>query len=660
MNAMMKCANVNWERPPSLLFNGWQYLTPPMHCASYRVVSPTSMGRTFITEHTRLVSTFLVGSAVACAIVWLGLASFRQTADGPATIGMMAILILAIALREVSTRNERGRQTRKIDAKVREIEEKNRLLSLTETYANVGHWRLDTRTNEVFWSAGTFALHGVTHGKEPELEDAINFYVPEDREMVAASVNAAKSSGKPISFRARLLRTDGEARDAEVVARVEKDASGATTALLGVIRDRTDEETMQNNLRDARDEARALADTKSVFLAKMSHEIRTPMNGVVGFAQLLAISDLTNEQSRHVDLIIDSGNALQTLLNDILEFSKAEAGEIALRPEATDLRKLLARILSLTAPAAREKGINLTHKISSDVPRYIEIDSLRLRQILSNLLSNAVRFTDKGHVDLHIELVDGGLNFTVRDTGAGIDPAMQEAVFDPFTQDNARESTRRGGTGLGLAICRHLSELMGGALCLESAIDAGSTFTLTLPLVLAPAPIHEVDTPRLARPSAPCLGCSCRVLLAEDYDINQELMCDMARQVGVTMDVAEDGAVALEMVLSAHQKSQPYSMVFMDLQMPNMGGIEATRAIREAGFDAANLPIIATTANAFDDDVRACFAAGMQGHIAKPIDMQVLVSTLAKWLNGFATGEDAVGRNPADNASGTRKPCQRF
>lgn len=598
------------------------------------------MGSFQSSSPVRPVSTILAGTAILCAG---GLTIFALSGGAVfahVKIGAVLILMLAMALREVSTYNDRTRQAIKINAKVAEIEETNRLLSLTETYANVGHWRLDAQTDKIFWSDGTFALHGVQKGQAPALEDAIDFYAPEDRAMVASSIESAKLSGEPYSFRARLLRADGEKRDAEVVAHIQKDAHGATTALFGVIRDRTDEERMQANLRDARDQAHALADAKTEFLAKMSHEIRTPMNGVVGFAQLLAQNDLSQQQRRHVDLIIDSSNALQTLLTDILDFSSAEAGEIVLRPEPTDLLTLIDTILNLASPTAHEKSIKLTNTIAADTPRYIHIDALRLRQIISNLLSNAMRFTDSGSVHLELTCTQENLNFTVHDTGVGIQKDMQTCVFEPFTQDTARETTRRGGTGLGLAICRHLAGLMGGRLTLESQVGFGSSFTLTLPLEVAPAPTRD-DRASAAVPNAALDKCASRILLVEDFDINQELIGEMVNHLGVELDIAEDGLQAQEMVIKAHDQSQPYALILMDLQMPVMGGIEAAKSLRKAGFHEEHLPIVALSANAFEEDVQACLDAGMQAHLAKPISLEDLRASLSRWLSGFTANMPA-------------------
>jgi signal transduction histidine kinase/DNA-binding NarL/FixJ family response regulator len=594
----------------------------------------------------------LVGQGVASLI---GGSVF--TTSGLITI---AVLLAVGMAREFHLRRHHLPQAATFAARLRELEETNRLLTLTETTANVGHWRLDLGSNKVFWSDGCCSIHGLvpgTPGVPPPLEDAINFYHPDDRALVAQAVETARATGEPFTFRARLIRADGELRDVESTALVEFDDEGKVGGLFGVLCDRSGEEAMQRELIAARETSDALADARSSFLAKMSHELRTPMNGVLGFAELLSLSALTDEQRRHVDLIKDSGKTLQTILNDILDLSKVEAGHLELREAPTDIVHLAEKVTRLSLPAAQEKNLDLRHDIAPIVPSSVVIDALRLRQILGNIIANAVRFTDKGTVRLTLDSDGRHLIFAISDTGIGIPPTMQAAIFDPFTQDTERMQARRGGTGLGLSISRQLAKLMGGHLTVTSEVGAGSTFTLTLPLVPAPAaPVEQA--PDKVPVTNPCAGCSCRILLAEDFDINQELITAQGKQLGLTFEVVANGEEALAAVIEARKTMRPYSLVLMDLQMPQMDGLTAARAIREAGFSAEDLPIVALTANAFADDIEACRKAGMQEQMAKPLELARLSEVMRRWLRGFETSDGGnVESHGGKTSEGPHSPC---
>ncbi|MEL6878577.1 MAG: ATP-binding protein [Pseudomonadota bacterium] len=575
---------------------------------------------------TGLVSLLAALAGVAAiALGILGGDSLLYTAEG-----VIAILLLALGLREAGSRLHLRRQTRELRSNMREIEEKNRLLNLTEANAHVGHWRLDLTTDDVFWSEGTFAIHGVEGTQSPDLASAIDFYHPDDRESVTHSIESSRRTGEPYAFRARIIRTDGAIRHTETVARVEFDELGSPIAMFGVFRDRTDEEKMQEQLREARDKARALADAKSTFLAKMSHEIRTPMNGVLGFTELLQASELDPEQRRHIDLIAESGQSLQTLLNDILDLTKIEAGHIEIDPNPTEIATLIHRVAQMIEPLGREKALKVERVVDSALPPMVLVDSLRLRQILTNLMQNAVRFTDHGKIRISAVRRADKLEILVADTGIGIEPDAQETIFAAFAQIDDAAASERGGTGLGLAICRQLTELMDGTLTVRSIPGKGSAFTLTLPLLIADDAPTISSSPKQVEPSG--YFADRRILLAEDFDINRELLGQMARRLGLELTMAEDGAEAVEMVELAQRDGHPFELVLMDIRMPRMDGLEASKALRAKGFDQAGLPILALTANAFEDDVATCIEAGMQEHLAKPISIETLRMALERWL----------------------------
>lgn len=386
---------------------------------------------------------------------------------------------------------------------------------------------------------------------------------------------------------------------------------------------------LEAELESARAKAESAVAAKSAFLANMSHEIRTPMNGVVGFADLLLQAQLPAEQHRHVQLIVDSGRAMMRLLNDILDLSKIEAGQMHIAAERVDLRHTLKSCFKLVRPAAEQKGLDFRSNVAVELPDYAKIDGLRLRQIVLNLLSNAVKFTERGGVTCHTRYAAGRtdmLEIAVSDTGVGIAPERLSAVFDNYVQAEQTTAHRFGGTGLGLPISQQLANLMGGTLSVQSDPGCGTTFTLRLPLTEVEAPLQEGPIASITTAETR----SSRLLLAEDHDVNQELMKAMLNQLGHKVTVVGDGAQAIAAVTHARHAGEPFDLVLMDMQMPVMGGLEATQALRRAG---ETLPVLALTANAYADDVSACLAAGMQAHLAKPVQLSELAQAISRWAN---------------------------
>ena len=396
-------------------------------------------------------------------------------------------------------------------------------------------------------------------------------------------------------------------------------------------RDVTHRVTLEHQLKRARKHAENAAVSKSQFLANMSHEIRTPMNGVLGFVDLLLRADLPKEQQRHAELIKESGDSMMALLNDILDISKIDAGEVMINHEPVDVGHVVMNCLKLHSANAESKGITLTSEMPGDFPQAVDCDPLRLRQIILNLLGNAIKFTESGTICLHVSRTGGEFTVAVEDTGIGIAPDRLNAIFNPFEQADNATSRRYGGTGLGLSISRKLATLLGGTLSATSEFGSGSRFSLTLPLVQSRAEAKKTERCSTADLRCQTIAPS-RILLAEDHDINRILVTTMLEQCGQSVETAVNGQEAVSSIMAAKANGTPYDLVLMDVQMPEVDGYLATQTVRNLGVAPDELPIIALTANAFEEDISAAISAGMQAHLAKPLQYEKLVTMLQQWL----------------------------
>jgi signal transduction histidine kinase/ActR/RegA family two-component response regulator len=374
------------------------------------------------------------------------------------------------------------------------------------------------------------------------------------------------------------------------------------------------------NARIAEERERALqsaehaSQVKGQFLANMSHEIRTPLNGILGMTQLLAGSRLDAEQQFRLDVVRRSGDHLLVLINDILDFSKIEAGRLAMECAPFDLRRAISDVADLLAAVAQDKRVAFEVSVDAGVPRWVEGDSSRVKQVLNNLLGNAIKFTDRGHVRLSVRRSDASgkalLRFEVEDTGIGIPAENAESIFDAFRQADSSLVRRHGGTGLGLTISRELARAMGGDIGYSSEPGRGSTFWFT-------ADLPETAIPDVsgAQPASSDIRLSGRVLLAEDNEVNALVAKAYLEQFGLSVDCADNGVQALDRVTA-----DDYDLVLMDCQMPEMDGFEATRRIRahEKAFGLRPVPVVALTANAIRGDRERCVEAGMDDYLPKP------------------------------------------
>jgi two-component system, sensor histidine kinase len=397
-------------------------------------------------------------------------------------------------------------------------------------------------------------------------------------------------------------------------------------------------EVLADNLSAARLGAETASRAKSVFLANMSHEIRTPFHGLLGMLSLLQDGGLTPEQASHLDTARESANHLLTVLNGILDISQLESGKLHVVAETTDLLQLITQVEALMRVQAQGKGLALRVEVAPDVPRWVRVDPTRLRQILFNLLSNALKFTPQGQITLGVTAssqpsnTTGMLDFAVTDTGIGMDAAMQSRLFQRFMQGDESPSRHAGGTGLGLEISRDLARLMGGDIAARSELGVGSTFTVSLPLPGVSSPAltlnqnHSVDA-RSVRPL--------RVLVAEDHPVNRAYMEAVLEKLGHQAVFTSDGNSAVQAV--QHQAAdQLFDIVLMDLHMPGMDGFSAARAIRAMPGQQGRVPIVALTADAFQEARELARSAGMDGFLTKPAHLPQLRDALNRYSGAAA------------------------
>ncbi len=455
---------------------------------------------------------------------------------------------------------------------------------------------------------------------------------PEDRHLVLGAIGRAVKSGEPTRLEHRAVHKNGQTVWVECTFKALRDEHGHVDDVVVVIRDMTQRKALEAEVLEAKETAVAAARVKSEFLANMSHELRTPLTSVIGFSGLLQASEhLPAEERVYVERIATASEALLGVINDILDYSKLEADAIEMDPEPFDTRALVDGAAAIIESQCSAKGLTLNVVVAAETPERLTGDKGRLRQVMLNFLSNAAKFTARGAVTLKVggrPEADGGwrLRVEVIDTGIGIPSEKIGELFRRFTQADASTTRVYGGTGLGLAISRRLIELMGGEVGVESAPGAGSTFWFEAPLAAA---TKEGGTARGEADRARKDAMRGRVLMADDAAANRELVSAILRNLGLEIDTVADGA---EAVHAAH--SGVYDLVLMDVHMPVMDGLTATREIRRMQAQGERrIPILALTANVQADQVSRCLEAGMDGHLAKPIQITELAAALSWWLN---------------------------
>jgi signal transduction histidine kinase/CheY-like chemotaxis protein/HPt (histidine-containing phosphotransfer) domain-containing protein len=524
-------------------------------------------------------------------------------------------------------------------------------LSLAARAGGVGVWDYDLVAKHLIWDEQMYRLYGITAAQFSGAYEAWTAGVhPEDRARGDAEIQMALRGEKEFDTEFRVLWPDGSIHSIRGLAQVQRDSSGRPLRMIGTNWGITEQKQAEAklvdtnrrlieataNAKDMANQAKRANQAKSEFLASMSHEIRTPMNGVIGMTGLLLDTPLNEIQRHYANTVRSNGESLLALINDILDFSKIEAGKLELDDVDFDLTQMLDDCAAAPSQRASEKNLVLMIKVAPGVPTWLRGDSGRLRQVLVNLVGNAIKFTSAGAVVMRVSpesesVTDVVLRIEVEDTGIGIPIGKQALLFQSFSQVDASITRNYGGTGLGLAISKRLAELMGGRIGVISAEGRGSTFWFTAHFEKAagraPAPQTKVASSAAPSPVAPS---SARILLAEDNPTNQEVAIAILGKLGYpNVDTVPNGAEAIKSL-----ERKPYDLVFMDLQMPELDGLSATRLIRAQGAAVLNpqIPIIALTAHALHGDHEKCMEAGMNDYISKPVMPQDLKNVLGKWL----------------------------
>jgi signal transduction histidine kinase/response regulator RpfG family c-di-GMP phosphodiesterase len=521
---------------------------------------------------------------------------------------------------------------------IQEREEAERALRISESrlaeaqrIAKIGNWEYVPLTDKLYWSPELYNLLGLDEKNTiPTIDKFVQSLYPEDK-FLMNQVWTSALQGKAFSFDFRIVTPLG-LRHMHAQGYSICNSSGGSDRIVGTLQDITERKLAEQEISKARELAESSIKVKEIFLANMSHEIRTPMNAILGFTRLLFETELSKEQKGFIDAIHFSGENLLVIINDILDLSKLQSGKMTIEKCEFNVYDLINGIVTVLRPKAQEKGLKLMSMIHSMVPSMIIGDPVRLNQILTNLITNAIKFTEKGTVSIDVnafattEHEEISLEFKVKDSGIGIPIDKQPQIFESFVQASADTTRKYGGTGLGLSIVKSLVALQDGKITLESQPGQGSTFTVHIPFIKSKtsknsssdSAVVESNTLEHIRGSA--------ILVVEDNPVNQLLVKKVLGKTGCNVDIASNGIEGLELI-----KTKRYDVILMDIQMPEMDGYQTTYHIRNNLPQAlSGIPIIALTAHAFGPDVTKCIAAGMNDYISKPFKAEDLYAKISK------------------------------
>lgn len=500
--------------------------------------------------------------------------------------------------------------------------------------AGVGAWEVDLVNEKAYWSTVTKEIHEVDLDYEPELSTAINFYKEgENRERISLLINKAIEQGGHFSGEFEIVTQKGTQKWVAAKGRAELE-NGQCVRLIGAFQDITEQVNSRIKLENRHQELSLALESRSLFLANMSHEIRTPINGVLGMLQILETSSLNPEQLHFLSLAKSSATSLLGIISDILDFTKVDSGKLTLEKVAVNLNQVLSNCVDTFNPLAKDKSISVIKQFEQIQNIIAVTDPTRLRQICSNLMSNAIKFTHQGRVTISTQLFikdnnHATLTITVNDTGVGITESQQTQLFSPFNQADESTTRKFGGTGLGLSITRKICQLMGGDVDVESVQNSGSTFKANIEVEIVNNEGQNADIP-VSVPQNIDLS-HLRILVVEDNEINQVVIAEMLKQRQISCEIVNDGLEALAILEHEAKQARSFSLILMDCQMPNMDGYQATQHIRQLSTPVASIPIIALTANAMTGEREKCFASGMNEYLTKPVEQNLLYSMIEKF-----------------------------
>lgn len=551
-------------------------------------------------------------------------------------------------------------QTLSIAQNVSELVQTQNALEKIMKLGQCGYWILDLKTRRYTLSStlgNYFGADGVARVHSLGILSVVH---PDDRAKYKAALAKVGPDNRLIDVTCRTTSYKGNIRWCQTIIEVVRDAAGKPIRMEAFVKDTTRQRRVSTELEQAKDEAIAASQAKSQFLANMSHEIRTPMNGILGMAELLAHSDIGEQQRDYVKVINNSASALLTIINDILDFSKIEAGAFEIDPMPFDLKSSIADVSALLQTRAQEKGLELIINYPSSLPHGFIGDAGRLRQVITNLIGNAVKFTKEGHItiDVNVTPMQDNLsicNVQVRDTGIGIPPEKMDRIFEKFTQADGSTTRVYGGTGLGLTISKHIVEIMGGRMHVSSTFGEGSTFGFRVPLPLDPNARDETfDSTNI---------CGKRVLIIDDIAINRELFTAQMRAWDMEPDIAVDGVEALLKLRTSQANGTPYDLILLDYLMPGMNGQELAQLIHKMP-DLVTVPTIMLSSCDQPVSSQELQTIGIDSYLVKPVRERRLFDTIVRSLSPTrrsqsAQPQDALSQNEVSPKMSDANPRPR-
>ncbi len=528
-----------------------------------------------------------------------------------------------------------------VNKKTKDLKESETRFQLAVDGTRDGIWDwVNVEKNEVYWSPQFFKLLGYENDEvESSYKKFVSLMHPDDVDKLKNGIYEHFNHDKPFDIECRLMLKTGNYRWFQAKGLLTVNHDTGVRRMTGSISDISDRKNTERKLEKAKEEAESATKMKSEFLATMSHEIRTPMNGIIGITELILDTKLTKQQKRYLDNLLHSAENLLNILNDILDFSKVEAGQTELEMLPFNLKNAVQEVAELLSPKAQQKGLDISVNFSKDVSEYLVGDAMRIRQILHNLVGNAIKFTPTGQITIIVsnqpfyKPPEGKamIMISVKDTGIGLTKEQTKRIFNKFVQADSSTTRKFGGTGLGLAICQKLVTLLGGEISVESEVDVGTSFSFTMLLDIASKDnvTEDIDI-RKKVTLDPSIQGPIRILLVEDNRINVEIAKEMLEKLKCEVIVAKHGREAYETLIN----DRNFDLIFMDCQMPIMDGFEATSKIieHEKASNQKHITIVALTANSIQGDKEKCLAAGMDDYLSKPVSQKDFAKTISKWL----------------------------